>query len=174
MIHQSITATHWKHLLLLKDYIGLNVLQFAAYADAESYIETIEGSVTIDVWLQLLLTPLPKNISLYQKEYYQQAVKLMEIRRVEAKIQKALLTNDVKGKRKVLIVAVLAFLSFVQNQQQQKEKERIKIIKFEQAVTIHIWPNLDECRNEMLLNIPVSMSCRIMKLAGMERMYVII
>ena len=109
-----------------------------------------------------------------QKEYYQQAVKLTEIHRNEAKIQKALLTNDVKGKRKVLIVALLAFLSFVQNQQQQKEKQRIKIIKFEQAVTIHIWPNLDECRNEMLLNIPVSMSCRIMKLAGMERMYVII
>ena len=64
------------------------MLQFAAYADAKSSIETIEGSVTIDVWLQLLLTPLPKNIFPHQKEYYQQAVKLLEIHRVEAKIQK--------------------------------------------------------------------------------------
>ena len=116
MIHQSVTATHWKHLLLLKDYIGLNVLQFAAYANAKSSLEMIKGSVTIDVWLQLLLTPLPKNILPHQKEYYQQAVKLMEIHRVEAKIQKALLTNDMKGKRKVLIVALLAFLSFAKNQ----------------------------------------------------------
>ena len=73
------------------------MLQFAAYANAKSSLEMIKDSVTIDEWLQLLLTPLPENILPHQKEHYQQAVKLIEIHRVEAKIQKALLTNNVLG-----------------------------------------------------------------------------
>ena len=56
----------------------------------------------------------------------------------------------------------------------KRKTEGNKTIKFEQADYHTYLTNLDECSNEMLLNIHVSTSCCIMEWAGMERMYVIL
>ena len=99
MIHESVAQTQWINLLQMEGYGELPVLQTAAYSDEQSSIETIRESVSDEVWLQLLYTPLPK---FYESNHfgtqYQRAVGKIDELRTAARVKAALLFSDQSGK----------------------------------------------------------------------------
>ena len=104
MIHGSVTHTQWINLLQMKGRVEMTVLQTAAYFDKQARcIETIRESVSDEVWINLLSTPLPEySGNIHHETPYQRAVsKIEELRTDElitaARVKSALLIANQSG-----------------------------------------------------------------------------
>ena len=98
VVHESVTQTQWINLLELNGFRELTVLQIAAYQDRQSCIETIRDSVSDEVWIKLLSTPLPEyQLNWNAKDQYQRALSKVDELRAAAKVQHAIITQDNTG-----------------------------------------------------------------------------
>ena len=98
VMHESVTQTQWIHLLQMKGWEQMTILQMAVYSYKQSSIETIRDSVSDEKWIQLVSTPLPEyNQMIHMKNIYQQAVSRIDELRAAARVKSALQTENNSG-----------------------------------------------------------------------------